>query len=149
MIMFALAPLSWCVVLLILSSLGPLLPSRKIKKINHFFFLCLRCDCMFLFSIFWCCINSKLPKRDLGVKVSKTCPKNNKMAKRKFPPTKICVHMWQKLDILEKLKKIQEFIFQNLAKFWLKIMKNVDRNIFIFGISKRIAQKKVATINQP
>jgi hypothetical protein len=39
------------------------------------------------------------------------------------------------------MKKIQEFIFQNLAKNWPKIMENIDRNIFIFGISKRIAQK--------
>jgi len=83
-------PLSWCVVLLILSSLGPFLPTRKIKKINHFIFSMFKVWVHVFISIFWCCINSKLPKRDLGVKV---CPwKNEKKFKSSF------FKIWQNFD---------------------------------------------------
>jgi hypothetical protein len=49
--------------------------------------------------------------------------------------TKIC-------DILEKKKnKFNSYFFKIWQNFDQKIMENVDRSVFIFGISKRIAQK--------
>lgn len=42
------------------------------------------------------------------------------MAPKKCPQTKICVHMWQKLDVLEKIQKNSRVHFskiENIHKF--------------------------------